>query len=69
MKQSLQEGLHYYLDEWGRLVFTEFYLSERGYCCGSGCRHCPWRGKPGSDKPCSAERSEGGMPADNPLQP
>ncbi|WP_273103257.1 DUF5522 domain-containing protein [Thermus antranikianii] len=16
---------------------------KRGYCCGSGCRHCPWR--------------------------
>jgi hypothetical protein len=23
-------------------VFTEAYLRRRGYCCESGCRHCPW---------------------------
>jgi hypothetical protein len=26
----------------GRLVFTEQYHLKRGYCCGSGCRHCPY---------------------------
>ncbi|NOY26970.1 MAG: hypothetical protein GXP62_13960 [Oligoflexia bacterium] len=26
----------------GLLVLTERYLRERGYCCGAGCRHCPY---------------------------
>lgn len=26
----------------GLLVFTGQYLRRRGYCCHSGCRHCPW---------------------------
>jgi iron complex transport system substrate-binding protein len=26
----------------GYSVFTAHYLKERGYCCGNGCRHCPW---------------------------
>jgi len=25
------------------LVFTAAYHLKRGYCCGSGCRHCPFR--------------------------
>ena len=25
------------------LVFTAVYHLKRGYCCNSGCRHCPWR--------------------------
>jgi hypothetical protein len=24
------------------LVFTAAYHLKRGYCCGSGCRHCPY---------------------------
>jgi uncharacterized protein DUF5522 len=24
------------------LVFTEAYHLRRGYCCRSGCRHCPY---------------------------
>ena len=23
-------------------VLTSGYLARRGYCCGSGCRHCPY---------------------------
>lgn len=38
---ALQEGLHYYLEH-GRWVMTEFYLLQRGYCCGNGCRHCAY---------------------------
>lgn len=34
-------GDHYY-DAQGRWVFTEAYHRRRGYCCGSGCRHCPY---------------------------
>jgi hypothetical protein len=27
----------------GLFVMTEAYLRERGTCCDSGCRHCPYR--------------------------
>lgn len=26
----------------GYQVFTAVALAERGYCCGNGCRHCPY---------------------------
>jgi hypothetical protein len=26
----------------GLWVMTAKSLSDRGYCCGNGCRHCPW---------------------------
>lgn len=26
----------------GLFVLTAAYLAERGYCCGEGCRHCPY---------------------------
>ena len=35
---------HFY-EENGRKVFTEEYHVERGYCCGNGCRHCPFEPK------------------------
>ena len=25
------------------MVFTAAYHLKRGYCCESGCRHCPYR--------------------------
>lgn len=28
--------------EGSTVVFTEQYHLKRGYCCGSGCRHCPY---------------------------
>jgi hypothetical protein len=40
--QELIEGVHYYLSENGYVVLTARYLSERGYCCGNGCLHCPY---------------------------
>ena len=40
--QDFVEGEDYYLDDRGFIVFTEKYLQKRGYCCGSGCRHCPY---------------------------
>jgi hypothetical protein len=27
----------------GLIVFTAAYHFKRGYCCNSGCRHCPFR--------------------------
>lgn len=32
----------YYLEK-GMIVFTEKFHLERGYCCNSGCRHCPYK--------------------------
>ena len=29
----------------GKKVMTEDYHLRRGYCCGSGCRHCPYEPK------------------------
>jgi len=31
----------YYIEN-GVIVFTEKYHLKRGYCCESGCRHCPY---------------------------
>ena len=39
--KSLIENVDYYIEN-GKYVFTEKYLKERGYCCKSGCRHCPY---------------------------
>ena len=32
----------YFYMENGRKVMTEEYHRNRGYCCGNGCRHCPY---------------------------
>jgi hypothetical protein len=32
----------FYYSEEGYKVFTEVYHLKRGYCCKSGCRHCPF---------------------------
>ncbi|MBI3851487.1 MAG: hypothetical protein HY298_14610 [Verrucomicrobia bacterium] len=32
----------FYLDEHGTIVFTAVYHLKRRYCCGNGCRHCPF---------------------------
>jgi hypothetical protein len=31
-----------YYFEGANLVFTAAYHLKRGYCCVSGCRHCPY---------------------------
>lgn len=31
-----------YYFESGLMVFTAAYHLKRGYCCKSGCRHCPY---------------------------
>ncbi len=36
------EGEDYYLTPEGYRCFTEKYHLKRGYCCRSGCRHCPY---------------------------
>ena len=43
--RAVASGLSTYRDpSTGYTVFTAVYLDERGYCCGQGCRHCPWEG-------------------------
>lgn len=39
--KKLVENIDYYIED-GFYVFTKHYLQERGYCCESGCRHCPY---------------------------
>lgn len=39
---KLIEGVDFYLNKQGLMVLTERYLSERGYCCKNGCKHCPY---------------------------
>jgi len=41
-QQQLIEGIDYYFNEEGLMVFMAKYLLERGYCCDSGCKHCPY---------------------------
>ena len=52
MKEFIK-NVHYYLED-TKVVFTEQYHIERGYCCGShnGCRHCPYepKGQKGNTK-------------------
>lgn len=54
--QPLAEGVDYYMDgPW--LVFTREYHLKRGFCCQSGCRHCPWDYKKTGDTPSNPARS------------
>lgn len=40
---ALAAGEAGYLDpDTGLFVMTAGYLAERGTCCDSGCRHCPY---------------------------
>jgi hypothetical protein len=38
------EGVDFYR-EGAYVVFTAAYHLRRGYCCESGCRHCPYGGE------------------------
>lgn len=40
-RRPLVEGVDFYR-EGAYVVFTEGYHLRRGYCCESGCRHCPY---------------------------
>ncbi len=56
LPETLVEGVHYYFDPSGLMVFTEAYHLARGTCCGAGCRHCPYdhanvRPKAGRESP------------------
>jgi hypothetical protein len=55
---KLIEGEDFYF-EGPYMVFTEKFLRERGYCCESGCRHCPWGFKRDVRADVAVERSDG----------
>lgn len=41
-KEKLTSKDYYFLPN-GLMVFTAHYLLKRGYCCGNGCLHCPYK--------------------------
>ncbi len=41
MNKPLIEGVDFYYEN-SFIVFTEKYHLDKGYCCGNGCRHCPY---------------------------
>ncbi|HWF41550.1 MAG TPA: DUF5522 domain-containing protein [Acidothermaceae bacterium] len=41
--KAMADGEDGYLDPTtGFFVFTADFLERRGFCCGNGCRHCPY---------------------------
>lgn len=42
MKDELIEGVDFYYNKNGYMVFMAKYHLDRGYCCGIGCKHCPF---------------------------
>lgn len=42
MSKQLIEDIDYYINHHGLMVMMEKYHLDRGYCCGNGCRHCPF---------------------------
>ncbi|MFN8288419.1 MAG: DUF5522 domain-containing protein [Chitinophagales bacterium] len=56
LPEKLVEGEHYYVDKaTGFVVFTAKYHLLRGYCCNSGCRHCPYKN---SNQPLRTQRPQ-----------
>ncbi|MBS7252418.1 DUF5522 domain-containing protein [Flavobacterium branchiicola] len=41
-ENKLIEGEDFYYTPEGYKCFTEKHHLKRGYCCKSGCRHCPY---------------------------
>ncbi len=39
---EMTEGQDFYINEKGLFVFMEAYHLKRGFCCESGCQHCPY---------------------------
>jgi tRNA (guanine-N7-)-methyltransferase len=41
--KELIENIDYYFNGDGLIVLTEKYHLDKGYCCGNGCKHCPYQ--------------------------
>jgi hypothetical protein len=48
-RAKLRAGIDYYLEA-GNLVFTAAFHLQRGHCCQSVCRHCPYGNSPADRK-------------------
>ncbi len=45
-RAAVTEGRSTYTDpDSGLMVLTAQFHLDRGRCCGSGCRHCPYAGE------------------------
>ena len=53
-ENKLIEGEDFYYTPEGYKCFTEKHHLKRGYCCKSGCRHCPY----GYDKTTGAIKKQ-----------
>jgi hypothetical protein len=42
MSEQLIQDVDFYFNEDGYVVLTEKYHLEKGFCCGNGCKHCPY---------------------------
>lgn len=38
---KLKEGEDYIIKN-GNVVFTSYFHIKRGFCCGNGCKNCPY---------------------------
>jgi hypothetical protein len=56
---ALIEGIDFYYER-GFMVFTEKFLRDRGYCCESGCRHCPYGFEKEKRSDVAEEKTEDG---------
>lgn len=66
---QLTEGVDFYYNEQGLMVLTEKYHLERGYCCGNGCRHCPFNyervSEPRRSQLIAQQKANGNTPEEN----
>ncbi len=42
MSRKILDDDDFYYNDSGLVVFTAEYLLNRGYCCGNGCKNCPF---------------------------
>lgn len=41
--EDLVEGEDFYYNAQGYIVLTEKFHLKKGFCCGNGCKHCPYQ--------------------------
>jgi len=39
---ELKEGVDFQTTKDGYRIMTASFLKNRGYCCGNGCKNCPY---------------------------
>lgn len=40
--ENLVQGEDYYYNDQGYIVLTQNFHLKKGFCCGNGCKHCPY---------------------------